>query len=141
MSVRCFVSSFVDFTTIGGSQRYIASVIDQDFIIRDNKLIARGHSTLRAALGENYTKDIILEISYSKDTKRPVVNVFWHSEWLDCEGMPITRYARDNASGVCGLDKAEETAIRAFQKEANEMLDGLIFFYEAEIKQVLKIED
>lgn len=139
MSIRCFVSSFVNFATIGGATRYISTVIDEDFtIVNNNKLVARGHSTLRAALGENYTKDIILEISYSKDTKRPVVNVFWHSEWLDCEGMPITRYARDNASGVCGLDKAEETAIRAFQNEANEMLDGLIFFYEAEIKQ--KIE-
>lgn len=141
MSIRCFVSSFVDFTTLGGSQRYIASVIDQDFIIRDNKLIARGHSSLRADFCENYTKDIILEVSYSKDAKNFIVNVFWDTEWLDSDDMPITRYARDKASGVCSLDKAEGAAIRAFQKESNEMLEGLIFFYEAEIKQVLKIED
>ena len=139
MAIRCFVSSFVNFAPIGGDTRYIASVVDQHFSISDSKLVARGYSSLRANLGENYTKDIIIEVSYSEDTKKFIVNVFWQSDWLDWKGMPITRYAREKASGVCSLDKAEETAIRAFQKEANEMLENLIYLYGPELKQVFKI--
>lgn len=141
MSIRCFVSSLVDFTTLGGSQRYIASVIDGDFTIRDGKLFAVGFSSLRADLGEDYTKAILIEVSYSKNAKKFIVNVFWDHDWLDSDGMPITRYARDKASGVCSLDKAEETAIRAFQREANETLENLIYLYGPELKQVFKIED
>lgn len=141
MSIRCFVSSFTDFKTIGGPERYISAFIDQDFVVINNKLVAKGRSCLNYGFYKYYTKDIILEVSYSKDAKKFIVNVFWDTEWLDSDDMPITRYARDKAAGVCSLDKAEGAAIRAFQKESNEMLEGLIFFYEAEIKQVLKIED
>lgn len=141
MSLRCFVTAFVDFKALGGAQRYISAVIDQDFIIRDNKLIARGCATLRAGVGEDYTKDIILEISYSKDTKKPVVNVFWATEWLDCEGMPITQYARDGAAGVCSLDKAEGAAVRSFQYETLKMLAGCVYFCSDELKKALHIEN
>lgn len=141
MSIRCFVSSFTDFKTIGGPERYISTVSDGDFIIRDNKLFSVGFSSLRADFGEDYTKAILIEVSYSKDAKKWGVNVFWDHDWIDWKGMPMSQYAREKAAGVCSLDKAEGAAIRAFQKESNEMLEGLIFFYEAEIKQVLKIED
>ena len=55
--------------------------------------------------------------------------------------MPISQCAREKASGVCSLDQAEKTAIKSFQKEANEMLERLTHYYGDEIKQVLKIED
>lgn len=141
MSIRCFVSSFTDFKTIVGPERYISAFIDQDFTVINNKLVAKGRSCLNYGFYKYYTKDIILEVSYSEDAKKFVVNVFWDREWVDSEGMPITQYDREKASGVCSLDKAEETAIRAFQKESNEFLENLIYLYGPELKQVLKIED
>lgn len=53
----------------------------------------------------------------------------------------MTQGDREKITGVCGLDKAEGVIIRAFQKECNEMLERLLYYYEDEIKQVLKIED
>ena len=141
MSIRCFVSSFTDFKTIGGAERYISAFIDQDFAVINNKLVAKGRSCLNYGFYKYYTKDIILKVSYSEDAKKFVVNVFWDREWVDSEGMPITQYDREKAAGVCSLDKAEGVIIRAFQKEANEMLDVLTYYYGDEIKQVLKIED
>ena len=138
MSIRCFVSCLTDLTPIGGPNRFISAVIDQHFTIRDNKLIARGYADLHSGLFHNYTKDIILELSYDK---KFIVNVFWSSEWIDGDGMPMTQYAREKAAGVCSLDKAEGVIIKAFQKECNEMLERLLYYYEDEIKQVLKIED
>ena len=139
--IRCFVSSYVCFRKEEGPQRYISTFSDMDFIIRDNKLVAEGFSYLRADLGENYYKNITIEVSYSKDTKKWGVNVFWDPEWVDEDDMPITRYAREKASGVCTLKVAEEKAIKCFQKESNEMLERLLWFKESELKRVLKIED
>lgn len=139
--IRCFVSSDVCFQKEEGPQRYISTFSDMDFIIRDNKLVAEGFSYLRADLGENYYKNITIEVSYSKDTKKWGVNVFWDPEWVDEDDMPITRYAREKASGVCTLKVAEEKAIKYFQKESNEMLERLLWFKESELKRVLKIED
>ena len=141
MSLRCFVSSLVDFTPIDGYQRYISAVIDEDFKATNNKLVARGYASLRAALGENYTKDIILELSYSKDAMKWAVKVFWAYDWLDCEGMPMSQYDREKASGVCTLRTAEEKAIKCFQNEANEMLERLSYFYGDELKNALHIDD
>lgn len=138
MSIRCFVSCLTDFTPKGGSNHFIAAVIDQHFIIRDNKLIARGYADLHAGLFHNYTKDIILELSYDK---KFMVRTFWESEWLDGDGIPMTQYAREKAAGVCSLDKAEEKAIKFFQKEAEEMLERILYYHWDELKQVLKIED
>lgn len=138
MSIRCFVSSLVDFTTLGGSQRYIASVIDGDFTIRDGKLFAVGFSSLRADLGEDYTKAILIEVSYSKDAKKWGVNVFWDHDWIDWKGLPMSQYDREKASGVCALKVAEEKAIKFFQKEAEEMLERIIYYHWDEIKQVLR---
>lgn len=44
MSIRCFVSSLVDLTPIGGLDKFISAVIDQRFSIRDGKLVARGYA-------------------------------------------------------------------------------------------------
>lgn len=139
--IRCFVSSLVEFRKENGPQRYISTVSDGDFTIRDGKLFAVGFSSLRADLGEDYTKAILIEVSYSKETKKWDVNVFWDHDWLDSDGMPITRYAREKASGVCTLKVAEEKAIKCFQNEANEMLERLTYYYGDELKQALKIKD
>lgn len=141
MSFRCYVSSFTDFKAMGGPNRFISAVIDQHFTVINNKLVARGYAYLNSGIYENYTKDIILEISYAEYAKKFVVNVFWNAEWLDGMGTPMTQGDREKITGVCGLDKAEGVIIRAFQKECNEMLERLIFYYGDEIKQVLKIED
>lgn len=138
MSIRCFVSFLTDFTPMGGPNHFISAVIDQRFSIRDNKLIARGYADLHSGLFHNYTKDIILELSYDK---KFIVNVFWSSEWIDGDGMPMTQYAREKAAGVCSLDKAEGVIIKAFQKECNEMLERILYYHWEELKQVLNIED
>lgn len=141
MSIRCFVSAFTDFTPIGGPNHFISAVINEHFRVRDGKLVARGHAYLRSSLYYSYTKDIILEVSYSKVTKKFVVNVFWETGWWDPDGASLSQDAREEAAGVCSLDKAEGAIIRAFQNEANEMLRCLIPYYGDEIKQTLKIED
>lgn len=138
MSIRCFVSCLTDFTPMGGPNHFISAVIDQHFTIRDNKLIARGYADLHSGLFHNYTKDIILELSYDK---KFIVNVFWSSEWIDGDGMPMTQGDKAKINGICSLDEAERLIIKAFQKECNEMLERLLYYYEDEIKQVLKIED
>lgn len=135
MSIRCFVSCLTDFTPMGGPNHFIAAVIDQHFIIRDNKLIARGYADLHSGLFHNYTKDIILELSYDK---KFIVRTFWEAEWLDGDGMPMTQYDREKASGVCTLKVAEEKAIKFFQKEAEEMLERILYYHWEELKQVLK---
>lgn len=138
MSIRCFVSSLVDLTPIGGLDKFISAVIDQRFSIRDNKLVARGYADLHSGVFYNFTKDIILELSYDK---KFVVNVFWSSEWIDGDGMPMTQYDKDKINGVCDLNEAEGLIIKAFQKECNEMLERILYYHWDEIKQVLKIED
>lgn len=135
MSIRCFVSCLTDFTPMGGPNHFIAAVIDQHFIIRDNKLIARGYADLHSGLFHNYTKDIILELSYNK---KFIVRTFWESEWLDEGGMPMTQGDREKAAGVCNLGKAEEKAIKFFQKEAEEMFERILYYHGDEIKQVLR---
>lgn len=135
MSIRCFVSALVDFTPIGGPNHFISAVIDQRFSIRDNKLVARGYADLHTGLFHNYTKDIILEISYDE---KFIVRTFWESEWLDGDGMPMTQYDREKAAGVCNLGKAEEKAIKFFQREAEEMLERILYYHGDEIKQVLR---
>lgn len=138
MSIRCFVSCLTDFTPKGGSNWFISAVIDQRFTIRDGKLIARGYADMHSGLFHNYTKDIILELSYDR---KFIVNVFWSSEWLDGDGMPMTKYDKDKISGICSLDEAERFIVKAFQNECEEMLERLLYYYEDEIKQVLKIEE
>ena len=138
MSIRCFVSALTDLSTFGGLNRFISAVIDQRFIVRDGRLVARGYADLHAGLFHNYTKDIILELSYDR---KFIVNVFWGSEWIDGDGMPMTQYDKDKINGICSLDDAERLIIKAFQKECNEMLERLLYYYEDELKQVLKIED
>lgn len=135
MSIRCFVSCLTDFTPKGSTNHFIAAVIDQHFIIRDNKLIARGYADLHAGLYSNYTKDIILELSYDK---KFIVRTFWEAEWLDGYGTPMTQSDREKASGVCTLKVAEEKAIKFFQREAEEMLERLLYYHGDEIKQILK---
>lgn len=135
MSIRCFVSCLTDFTPMEGPNHFIAAVIDQRFIIRDGKLVARGYADLHAGLYNNYTKDIILELSYNK---KFIVRTFWESEWLDGDGMPMTQGDREKASGVCTLKVAEEKAIKFFQREAEEMLERLLYYHGDEIKQILK---
>lgn len=137
MSFRCYVSSFTDFKAIGGPNRFISAVIDQRFSIRDNKLVARGYADLHSGLFHNYTKDIILELSYDK---KFIVRTFWEAEWLDGYGTPMTQSDREKAAGVCNLGKAEEKAIKFFQKEAEEMLERILYYHWEELKQVLKIE-
>ena len=135
MSIRCFVSCLTDFTPKGGSNWFISAVIDQRFSIRDGKLVARGYADLHAGLYSNYTKDIILELSYDK---KFIVRTFWEAEWLDGYGTPMTQSDREKASGVCTLKVAEETAIKFFQREAEEMLERLLYYHGDEIKQILK---
>ena len=141
MSIRCFVSSFTDFKAMGGPNRFISAVIDQHFTVINNKLVARGEAYLHSGIYENYTKGVILEISYAEYAKKFVVNVFWEAEWLDGYGTPMTQSDREKAAGVCNLGKAEEKAIKFFQKEANEMLERILYYHWDELKQVLKIED
>lgn len=138
MSIRCFVSCLSDFTPKGGSNWFISAVIDQRFTIRDGKLIARGYADMHSGLFYNFTKDIILELSYNK---KFIVRTFWGSEWLDGDGMPMTKYDKDKISGICSLDEAERAIVKAFQNECEEMLERLLYYYEDELKQVLKIED
>lgn len=138
MSIRCFVSCLTDLTPIGRLDRFISAVIDQRFIIRDNKLIARGYADLHSGTYQHYTKDIILELSYDK---KFIVRTFWEAEWLDGYGTPMTQGDRDKINGIYSLDEAERIIVKAFQKECNKMLERLIFYYGDEIKQVLKIED
>lgn len=135
MSIRCFVSCLTDFTPKGDLNHFIAAVIDQHFIIRDNKLIARGYADLHAGLFHNYTKDIILELSYDK---KFIVRTFWEAEWLDGYGTPMTQSDREKAAGVCNLGKTEEKAIKFFQKEAEEMLERILYYHWEELKQVLR---
>lgn len=135
MSIRCFVSCLTDLSTFGGLDRFISAVIDQRFIVRDGRLVARGYADLHAGLFHNYTKDIILEISYDGEF---IVRTFWEAEWLDGDGMPMTQYDREKASGVCTLKVAEEKAIKFFQKEAEKMLERIIYYHWDEIKQVLR---
>ena len=138
MAIRCFVSFLTDFTPMGGPNHFISAVIDQHFIIRDNKLIARGYADLHSGLFHNYTKDIILELSYNK---KFIVRTFWEAEWLDGYGTPMTQGDKDKINGICSLDEAERLIVKAFQRECNEMLERLLYYYEEELKQVLKIED
>lgn len=138
MSIRCFVSALADLTPMEGPSNFIAAIIDQRFIVRDDKLIARGYADMHSGIYYNFTKDIILELSYNK---KFIVRTFWGSEWLDGDGMPMTKYDRDKISGICSLDEAERLIVKAFQKECNDMLERLLYYYENEIKQVLKIED
>lgn len=135
MTIRCFVSCLTDFTPREGPNHFIAAVIDQRFSIRDGKLVARGYADLHAGLYSNYTKDIILELSYDK---KFIVRTFWEAEWLDGDGIPMTQSDREKASGVCTLKVAEEKAIKFFQREAEEMLERLLYYHGDEIKQILK---
>nr|DAH38012.1 MAG TPA: hypothetical protein [Caudoviricetes sp.] len=141
MSIRCFVSCLTDLSTFGGLDRFISAVIDQRFIVRDCRLVARGYADLHAGSYQHYTKDIILELSYAEYAKKFIVNVFWGSEWLDDDGKPMTQGDKDSINGICSLDDAERLTIKAFQKECNDMLERLLYYYEEELKQVLHIED
>ena len=138
MSIRCFVSALADLTPMEGPSNFIAAVIDQRFIVRDGRLVARGYADLHAGPYQHYTKDIILELSYNK---RFIVRTFWESEWLDDEGKPMTQGDKAKITGICSLDEAERLIVKAFQKECNDMLERLLYYYEEELKQVLKIED
>lgn len=138
MSIRCFVSCLADLSTFGGLDRFISAVIDQRFIVRDGKLVARGYADLHSGAYQHYTKDIILELSYDK---RFIVRTFWEAEWLDGDGKPMTQGAKERINGICSLDEAERLIVKAFQKECNDMLERLLYYYEEELKQVLKIED
>ena len=137
MSIRCFVSSLTDFTPIGGPNQFISAVIDQRFIIRDNKLVARGYADLHSGIYYNFTKDIILELSYDK---KFIVNVFWGSEWIDGDGMPMTQYDKEKINGICSLDEAERAIVKAFQRECDEVLERILYYHWDEIKQVLNIK-
>lgn len=138
MSIRCFVSCLTDLSTFGGLDKFISAVIDQRFIVRDGRLVARGYADLHCGIYQHYTKDIILELSYDK---KFIVRTFWEAEWLDGYGTPMTQGDKDKINGICSLDEAERLIVKAFQKECNEMLERLLYYYEDEIKQVLKIED
>lgn len=141
MSIRCFVSCLTDLSTFGGLDRFISAVIDQRFIVRNGRLVARGYADLHAGAYQHYTKDIILELSYSEDSKKFIIRTFWGSEWLDNDGTPMTQCDRERINGICSLDDAERLIVKAFQKECNDMLERLLYYYEEELKQVLKIED
>lgn len=138
MSIRCFVSCLTDLSTFGGLDRFISAVIDQRFIVRDGRLVARGYADLHSGIYQHYTKDIILELSYDK---KFIVRTFWEAEWLDGDGMPMTQGDKDKITGICSLDEAEGLIVKAFQKECNEMLERLLYYYEDELKQVLKIKE
>lgn len=137
MPIRCFVSSLVDFTPKGGSNRFIAAVIDQRFTIRDGKLVARGYADLHSGAYQHYTKDIILEISYNK---KFIVRTFWGSDWIDSDGMPMTQGDRDKIKDIYILDEAERLIVKAFRRECDEMLERLLYYHWDEVKQVLHIE-
>lgn len=138
MSIRCFVSCLTDLSTFGGLDRFISAVIDQRFIVRDGRLVARGYADLHSGIYQHYTKDIILELSYDK---KFIVRTFWEAEWLDGYGTTMTQGDKDKINGICSLDEAERLIVKAFQKECNDMLERLLYYYEEELKQVLKIED
>lgn len=138
MSIRCFVSCLTDLSTFGGLDRFISAVIDQRFIVRDGRLVARGYADLHSGIYQHYTKDIILELSYDK---KFIVRTFWEAEWLDGYGTPMTQGDKDKINGICSLDEAERLIVKAFQKECSDMLERLLYYYEEELKQVLKIED
>lgn len=138
MSIRCFVSCLTDLSTFGGLDRFISAVIDQRFTVRDGRLVARGYADLHSGIYQHYTKDIILELSYDK---KFIVRTFWEAEWLDGDGTPMTQGDKDKINGICSLDEAERLIVKAFQKECNDMLERLLYYYEEELKQVLKIED
>ena len=137
MSIRCFVSCLTDLSTFGGLDRFIAAVIDQRFIVRDGKLVARGYADLHSGSYQHYTKDIILELSYDK---RFIVRTFWEAEWLDWDGKPMTQYDKDKINGICSLDEAEGLIVKAFQRECDEMLERILYYHWDEIKQVLNIK-
>lgn len=141
MSIRCFVSCLTDLSTFGGLDRFISAVIDQRFTVRNGRLVARGYADLHAGAYQHYTKDIILELSYSEDSKKFIIRTFWGSEWLDNDGTPMTQGDRERINGICSLDDAERLIVKAFQRECNDMLERLLYYYEEELKQVLKIED
>lgn len=138
MSIRCFVACLTDLSTFGGFDRFISAVIDQRFIVRDGRLVARGYADLHSGSYQHYTKDIILELSYDK---KFIVRTFWEAEWLDGDGTPMTQRDKDEINDICSLDEAESLTVKVFQKECNGMLERLIYYYEEELKQVLKIED
>ena len=138
MSIRCFVSCLTDLSTFGRLDRFISAVIDQRFIVRDGRLVARGYADLHSGTYQHYTKDIILELSYDK---KFIVRTFWEAEWLDGDGTPMTQGDRDKINGIYSLDKAERVIVKAFQKECSEMLERILYYHGDEIKQVLKIED
>ena len=138
MSIRCFVSCLTDLSTFGGLDRFISAVIDQRFIVRDGRLVARGYADLHSGIYQHYTKDIILELSYDK---KFIVRTFWEAEWLDGYGTPMTQGDKEKINGICSLDEAERLIIKAFQKECNDMLERLLYYYEDELKQVLRIEE
>lgn len=138
MSIRCFVSCLTDLSTFGGLDRFISAVIDQRFIVRDGRLVARGYADLHSGIYQHYTKDIILELSYDK---KFIVRTFWEAEWLDGYGTPMTQGDKDKINGICSLDEAERAIVKAFQRECDEMLERILYYYEEELKQVLKIED
>lgn len=138
MSIRCFVSCLTDLTPMGGPSNFIAAVIDQRFIVRDGRLVARGYADLHSGPYQHHTKDIILELSYDK---KFIIRTFWEAEWLDGDGKPMTQGVKERINGICSLDEAERLIVKAFQKECNDMLERLLYYYEEELKQVLKIED
>lgn len=137
MSIRCFVSSLVDLTPMGGPDKFISAVIDQRFSIRDGKLIARGYADLHSGIYQHYTKDIILELSYDK---KFTVRTFWEAEWLDGDGKPMTQYNKDKINVICSLDEAERAIVKAFRRECDEMLERILYYHWDELKQVLNIE-
>ena len=136
MSIRCFVSSLVDLTPIGGLDKFISAVIDQRFSIRDGKLVARGYADLHSGICQHYTKDIIIELSYDK---RFIVRTFWEAEWIDGDGMPMTKRDKDKITGICSLDEAEGLIVKTFQRECDEMLERILYYHWDEIKQVLNL--
>ena len=73
--------------------------------------------------------------------KKFIIRTFWEAEWLDWDGKPMTQYDKDKINGICSLDDAERLIVKAFQKECNDMLERLLYYYEDDIKQVLRIED
>lgn len=139
MSLRCFVSSFVDFSPKSGSKHFISTIVSQDFKLINNKLVATGVSTLRVGVGEDYSKNVTIIVGLGDNNNKLNVNIKWDAEWLDWGGTPIRDDQRADAVGCCSLDKAEEGAIKLFQEETREMLGRLLRFKKAELKQVFKI--
>lgn len=137
MTIRCFVSCLTDFTPKGGPSNFIAAVIDQHFIVRDGKLVARGYADMHAGPYQHYTKDIILELSYDK---KFIVRTFWESEWVDGDGMPMTQVDRDKIKDIYILNEAERVIVKDFRRECDEMLERILYYHWDEVKQVLHIE-